>query len=59
MPSEYAEKLRSLSFVGKKTPNKKTVDVHDHHTVEVTTADNRQDVTVKLPLLEGKLNGNR
>ncbi len=49
--SEYAEKLRSLSFVAMKTPNKKTVDVHDHHVVEVTTADERQDVTVKAPVI--------
>lgn len=45
--TEYADKLRSLGFRSQVPANKKTVDVHDEHTVVVTEHWNdRQDVTV-------------
>lgn len=48
MGAEYRDKLKSLSFVGAARPSKKTVDVHDSHTVEVTEHwDDRVDVAVK------------
>lgn len=49
--SDFADKLRSIQFAGKKAGPKRTVDVHDHHTVEVTTSDERQDVKVNAPVI--------
>lgn len=47
--TDFAEKLRSLSFSRPRNrAPKTTVDVHDHHTVEVTEHwHDRQDVTVQ------------
>lgn len=48
----FKEKLRSLSLMGPRSDRgpKKTVDVHDKHTVEVVEHWNdRVDVTVKNP----------
>lgn len=49
MSAEYREKLKSLGFSRARARQPKTtVDVHDHHTVEVTEHwHDRQDVTVK------------
>jgi hypothetical protein len=45
---DFAAKVRSLHFARSDRPKaKKTVDVHDYGTVEVTTSDERQDVLVK------------
>lgn len=46
--SDFADKLRSIQFAGKKAAPKVVTDHHDHHSVTVTTADERQDVTVQL-----------
>lgn len=44
----FKEKIRSLAFRGSDRPAKKTVDVHDHHHVEVVEHWNdRVDVTMK------------
>lgn len=47
--SEYADKLRSLSFARPSARGVKvTTDVHDHHTVDVIEHwDDRVDVTVR------------
>lgn len=44
----FVEKLRSLHFGGTKAASKKTVDVHDNHTVTTTeSAGDRVDVAVQ------------
>lgn len=44
----FKEKIQSLSFMGSARLSKKTVDVHDTHTMEVTEHwDDRVDVTMK------------
>ncbi len=57
--SEYREKLLSLGFSRSRDRQpKKTVDVHDHHTVEVTEHwDDRQDVLVKPETVRLKVKG--
>lgn len=45
---EFQEKLRSVSFVGKPTPAKKTVDHTDTAVVTTTTKDESQDVHVRM-----------
>lgn len=55
----YVEKLRSLnvSRASRRGP-KVTVDIHDHHTVEVTEHwHDRQDVLVKPEPVRRKLKG--
>lgn len=60
MSDDFKDKLRSIQFAGKKAGAKVVTDVHDHHTVTVTTHDERQDVTVKAPairLSQGETSG--
>lgn len=47
--TEFRRKLLSLHLNPSKAGPKVTVDRHDHHVVEVTTSDDRQDVTAYLP----------
>lgn len=49
MSEEFKEKIRSINFGSERRRQpKKTVDVHDHHTVEVTEHwSDRQDINVK------------
>lgn len=55
---EFKDKIRSLSLMGSKRDAKKTVDVHDHHTVEVTEHwDDRVDVTLKPETVRVKAKG--
>lgn len=44
----FKEKLRSLSFVGRPTASKRTVDHTDVAVVTTTTKDESQDVHVRM-----------
>lgn len=44
----FQEKLRSLSFVGRPTASKKTIDHTDQAVVTTTTKDESQDVHVLM-----------
>lgn len=46
--SEYGDKLRSLSFVGRRTPHKVLTDHTDTAVVHTTVKDNSQDVRVVM-----------
>lgn len=48
MGVEFQDKLRSLSFVGRPTASKKTVDHTDTAVVTTTTKDESQDVHVRM-----------
>lgn len=48
MSVEFQEKLRSLSFVGRPTASKRTVDHTDTAVVTTTTKDESQDVHVAM-----------
>lgn len=46
--AEFVEKLRSLNFMGRRTPSKQSVDHTDTAIVTTTTMDERQDVNIAI-----------